>query len=152
MSKTLTVAAVEKGTVIDHIPHKKALNILRFLQSHESAFSVHIGLNLSSKKIGRKDLIKIHHRKLTKKEMDHIALFVPNCTINIIENFEVIEKIFPELPEKVVGVFRCLNPCCVTNHEKTTSQFFIDKRRKDPYLTCMYCQNSFPKETIEEIF
>ena len=52
--KDLIVAALENGTVIDHIPTNKLFKVVQMLELDKSNDSVTIGNNYSSKLLGRK--------------------------------------------------------------------------------------------------
>lgn len=89
----LKIKAIENGTVIDHISANKSLHILKILGLPDSeTHNVTIAMNVSSKEIGRKDILKIENRELDHKELNQIALIAPKATINIIRNFETIKK------------------------------------------------------------
>ena len=68
-----------------------------------AANRITVGFNLPSKALGAKDLIKIENKQLTQKQVNQLALLAPTATVNIIENFEVVQKYHPELPEKIEG-------------------------------------------------
>ncbi|MBR0129352.1 MAG: aspartate carbamoyltransferase regulatory subunit [Neisseriaceae bacterium] len=94
MDNTMTVEAIENGTVIDHIPAGLGLAILRHFKLDESGNRITVGFNLKGKR-GNKDLIKIQNIRFDEKEAAQIALFAPTATVNVIENFEVAQKIKP---------------------------------------------------------
>ena len=98
MNKTLPVSAIQYGTVIDHIKPGNALRIMHLLGLVKSGFQMTLGLNLPSKRIGSKDLIKIENRILTPEEANEVVVFSPSATINVIENYNVIEKIKTHFP------------------------------------------------------
>ena len=100
---------IKNGTVIDHITAGQALRIIHLLALRIAKHTVTLGLNLPSKRLGRKDLIKIENRILTAEEANEIMVFAPEATINIIENFKVIEKINTHLPASIKDVFYCPN-------------------------------------------
>lgn len=148
MTKTLSVSAIENGTVIDHIPAGQALRILHLLNIPAQKNRVTIGLNLSSKSLGLKDLIKIENRRLTETEANEITVFAPKATINLIENFEIIKKITTQLPPGISNVFDCLNPNCITQTEAVKTFFYLEEHHKHIKLTCKYCEKVFTHEQI----
>lgn len=150
MTKTLSVSAIKNGTVIDHIRAGQALRIVKLLEILDSKKNkVTLGLNLPSKLLGFKDLIKIENRVLTNDEANQIVVFAPEATINIIDEFEVIQKINTHLPQSIRNVFICPNPVCVTHNEPVESQFEIEELGKHIKLICHYCEKSFDRDQVK---
>lgn len=143
MSKELSVAAIKKGTVIDHIPAGAAMKIVRTLRLVETKKTVTLGLNLPSRSMGHKDLIKVQERALTPQEAAEIAIFAPTATINIIEDYKVVQKYRVEMPRNVEGVILCLNPHCITNHEEVVTRFAVHRFGKVVEVECLYCSKVF---------
>jgi len=150
MTKTLAVAAIKHGTVIDHIPAGQALRIIRLLNLLNTKHKVTVGLNLPSKSMGHKDLLKIENRKLSSEEARDIIVFAPKATINIIENFEVHHKIASDFPDHITGIFICPNVLCVTHSEPITSFFYIEEQSKKVKLTCKYCEKQFDRDQVKD--
>jgi aspartate carbamoyltransferase regulatory subunit len=148
MNTTLSVSAIQHGTVIDHITAGQALRIVHLLSLNAATHQVTIGLNLQSQSMGRKDLIKISCRALTPDEANDIVVFSPHVTINIIKDFQVSEKIKTHLPDSIRGVFVCLNPNCITHTEIVDSYFYIHQGSKDTRLTCHYCDRQFDRDQV----
>lgn len=149
MNKTLSVSAIQNGTVIDHINPGMALRIISMLRLLEKKYQVTVGMNLSSKTIGLKDLIKIENHNLDMDEANKIMIFAPNATINIIKNTEVIEKIITQLPPTVSGVFACPNPVCITNAEAVESFFTIEEQGKFVKFICKFCEKTFDRNQVK---
>jgi aspartate carbamoyltransferase regulatory subunit len=149
MSKTLPVSAIKNGTVIDHIRPGQAPRIMHLLHVLASKNKVTVGLNLPSKLIGLKDLLKIENRVLTPDEANEIVIFAPEATINIIKDFEVTEKITTHLPQRVLHVFLCPNPVCITHNEPVSSAFHIEDQGKQVKLTCHYCEKTFDRDQVK---
>jgi aspartate carbamoyltransferase regulatory subunit len=144
--KKIKVSALREGTVIDHLAPGAALKVIQAL-GDETTNELLIGLNLVSKKLGHKDLIKIERKELSQEEINKIALISPGATFSIIRDFKVADKVFPELPESVVDLVRCANPSCITNKYDTPTVFFVLKR--DPVrVRCKYCERTFKREDI----
>ena len=141
--------SIREGVVIDHIPARKALEVLSILgieQDRDSIIS--IGINFTSKKAGRKDVIKIENKELSKEELNKITLIAPHATVNIIKNHEVAEKVKIVIPEKFEQIIRCPNPKCITSYEKTASRFIT--MNKDPLkVKCYFCERTFDKEDVK---
>lgn len=133
----LLVSPIRNGTVIDHITAGEALNVLRILGITGSTREcLSIATNVESGRMGRKDIVKIENRELRTEEVDRIALIAPQAKINIIRNYEVVEKKGVETPEIVRGVVRCPNPGCITNtNEPVESTFEVLPKG----LHCLYC-------------
>ena len=87
----LKVKPIENGTVIDHIPANKALQVLKILGLPKEGTNVTLAMNVHSK-LGFKDIVKFENRELGPTEIDKIALIAPDATINIIRDFEIVSK------------------------------------------------------------
>ncbi len=149
MSETLPVSAINNGTAIDHIAAGQAFRIVHLLSLPASKHTVTIGLNLPSKKIGSKDLIKIENRVLTENEANEIVVFAPAATINVIQNFKVVKKIMTHLPTAMKKIFKCPNSMCITQTELIDSLFFISEHGKQVKLTCNYCEKIFDRDQVK---
>lgn len=147
--RAIKVSALERGTVIDHLRHGTGLRVLAVLGLSDSEQTVSIGLNLDSKRMGRKDIIKIENKELTRDEIDKIAILSPEATLSIIRNFEVVSKLGPELEDELQGVVRCHNPSCISNHERTPSRFNVADREPVLRLRCAYCERVVVQDEIE---
>ena len=138
--KELVVSALENGTVLDHIPAEnvyKALDILN-LKGIESQIT--LGINLTSKVHGKKGIIKIADKFFEDDELNKLALIAPNATVNVIRDFQVVEKKKLEMPKEVIGIARCRNPKCVTNHQPITTRFATVEKNNEIQLLCHYCE------------
>ncbi len=148
--RQLTISAIENGTVIDHISSQatfKVLEILR-LEGYDNVISV--GVNLGSRKIGKKGLVKIAGRFLSQEEANKIALVSPEASLNIIRNYEVERKMRLAIPDSVEGIVKCVNPACITNLQRAKTRFMIIS--KEPLrLRCVYCERAIGKGDIELI-
>jgi len=135
------VYRIANGTVIDHIVSPMALKIIDILKIREQGI-VSIGMNFFSKKISRKDIIKIENVYLDKKETDIIALISPKASINIIKDSKVIEKRQIDMPEEIIGILKCPNPMCVTNnyHDCETKFKVVTYDENSTLVECHYCE------------
>ena len=136
----MVVSALENGTVLDHIPAEnvyKALDILN-LKGIESQIT--LGINLTSKVHGKKGIIKIADKFFENDELNKLALIAPNATVNVIRDFQVVEKKKLEMPKEVIGIARCRNPKCVTNHQPITTRFATVEKNNEIQLLCHYCE------------
>ena len=148
--KELQVAALENGTVIDHIPSEKLFTVVSLLGIQEMNNNITIGFNLASKKLGKKGIIKVADRFFTDEEINRIAVVAPNVKLNIIRNYEVVEKREVVLPDELRGIVKCANPKCITNNEPMPTRFHvIDK--ENCVIKCHYCEKEQRREEIEVV-
>ena len=148
--KELQVAALENGTVIDHIPSEKLFTVVSLLGLQEMSNNITIGFNLASKKLGKKGIIKVADRFFTNEEINRIAVVAPNVKLNIIRNYEVVEKREVVLPDELRGIVKCANPKCITNNEPMPTRFHvIDK--ENCVIKCHYCEKEQRREEIEVV-
>ena len=115
--KDLIVAALKNGTVIDHIPTNKLFTVVQMLELDKSNDSVTIGNNYSSKRLGKKGLIKVADRFFSDEEISRLAVVCANIRLCIIRDYEVVEKKEVCLPDQLTNVVKCANPVCITNNE-----------------------------------
>jgi len=139
----LVVEKIEDGTVIDHIPAGLGLKVLEILRIDRSyGARVALMMNVPSKKIGKKDIVKVEGKMLDDKSVNKIALIAPNATLNIIKNSEVVEKKVVQLPTELRGAFKCPNPECITNMEPIETLFRMEKPAERK-LRCGFCEMTF---------
>jgi len=135
----IRVRKLREGTVIDHLTCGTAFNAFRVLGLTNETGVVLIGISLQSGKAGRKDIIKIENRELTRDEINRIALISPDASISIIREYDVVDKFRVELPDVIEGIVRCRNPNCITNVQDVRTRFTIC-RRNPTTLRCGYCE------------
>lgn len=138
----LKVSAIRNGTVLDHIPSRSVFAVVDILDLSRSQNPVTIGSNLESRTLGHKGIIKIADRFFEDSELGRIALLAPDATVNVIRDYEVVEKKKITLPETVVGIAKCSNPMCVTNHQRVTTRFSTIIEAKKVKLLCHYCEKT----------
>ena len=150
MSHTqLVVSALENGTVLDHIPAENVYKALDLLGLKDIQNQITIGINLNSKAQGRKGIIKIENRFFEDEELGKLALIAPMATVNVIRDFKVVEKKKLELPKEVIGIAKCRNPKCVTNHQPIKTRFTTPKKGDEISLLCHFCEKS---SSIKKVF
>ncbi|WP_135822650.1 aspartate carbamoyltransferase regulatory subunit [Halostella litorea] len=134
----LRVSKIRDGTVIDHIPGGQALNVLAILAIDGSGGEeVSIGMNVPSDRLGRKDIVKVEGRELSQDEVDVLSLIAPDATINIVRDYDVVDKHRLERPEEVTGVLTCPNRNCIsTDDEPIDSRFAV----LPDGVRCEYCE------------
>ena len=139
-TRQLLVRRIKDGTVIDHVESGKALLVLRTLNiTGKEGNVITVALNVPSSKHNKKDIIKVENRFLEKNETNKLALIAPHTTINIIKDYKLVEKRKIQLPDSIIGVFKCTNLKCVTNSDDyiKPSIDIIDKQ--NIVLKCRYC-------------
>lgn len=147
------IRKIKEGTVIDHINGGHALSVLRILgMTGRENNVVSVAMNVPSRKLGKKDIVKVEDRELNAEEVDKIALIAPRATINIIRNYAVVEKQEAKLPKTIRGIIKCDNIMCVSNgKEPIQPTFFLE--REDPLrLRCYYCNRLMDKDDILKQF
>jgi aspartate carbamoyltransferase regulatory subunit len=145
-NRELKVSKIRNGTVIDHLAAGQALNVLALLGIDGSGGeTVSIGINVSSDKLAKKDIVKVEDRELSQSEVDVLAVISPEATINIVREYEVIEKQRIERPDAVTGVLACPNRNCITNADEPIETRFAVL---DDGLRCDYCDEIVREDEI----
>ena len=142
------IGYIQNGVNLDHIPQGNAWYVIRILGLENCNKQVGIGLNLPSKKLGRKDLIKIENWQMTIEQIAAISLFCVGASLSIIENYNVISKCILELPNEINDIIICPNNRCVS--QQHTSKFITEENHTSKvYAKCHYCEQSFPLNEIK---
>ncbi len=139
----MNIDTIKNGYVIDHITAGNAMKIYKLLELEDLDCQVALITNAKSKKTKVKDLIKV--AKLIDINFDKIACVDPNVTINIVKNDKIVEKKKLSQPEKLVNVFNCNNPRCITSIERGLDQVFNLTDKKNKVYRCAYCETSLDK-------
>ena len=134
----LVVAAIENGTVIDHIPAEKTYQVVNLLQLEKMETPVTIGYNLPSKKIGKKGIIKVANKFFTDEEINRLSVVAPNIGLSIIKDYEIVEKKTVKTPDTLKGIVKCNNPKCITNNEPIARVFHTVDAALG-IIRCHYC-------------
>ena len=140
-------AAIENATVIDHIPSEKTYEVANILGLQNLDTVVTIGYNYLSKKIGRKGIIKIENKFFTDEEISRLSVVAPNVVLNIIRNYEVVEKKKVETPDELRGIVKCNKPKGVTNNEPRDTIFTVTDKEAGT-IRCHYCDK---EQNISEV-
>ena len=138
--KELVVSALENGTVLDHIPAENVYKALEILNLKGIESQITIGINLASKVHGKKGIIKIADKFFEDDELNKLALIAPQATVNVIRDFKVVEKKKLEMPHEVIGIAKCRNPKCVTNHQPIKTRFTTVVKDNEISLLCHFCE------------
>lgn len=148
-NQKLQVQKINDGTVIDHITASYALAVLEILGiTGRAGDSIYIAMNVQSKRMGKKDIIKVEGRELTTDEINKIALIAPTATINIIRKFRVHAKQRIIVPDNIEGIVHCANPSCITNNERGITSSFKVIQRNPVTIRCTYCQHITSHDNI----
>jgi aspartate carbamoyltransferase regulatory subunit len=134
----MNIDSIKNGFVIDHIPSGKGMEIYRLLNLESLDCQVAIIKNAASSKMGRKDIIKID--AAIELDFDLLGYVAPGVTIDVIRDGALVEKLAPELPEKIVGVLKCKNPRCISTTEQELPQIFRLTDREGAVYRCLYCE------------
>lgn len=142
------VAAIKNGTVIDHIPAEKTYQVVNLLQLETLDTPVTIGYNYPSNKIGRKGIIKVSDKFFTDEEISRLSVVAQNVMLNIIHDYEVVEKKTVKTPDELRGIVKCNNPKCITNNEPMNTVFHVVNKEKG-IIKCHYCDKEQFIEKVE---
>jgi aspartate carbamoyltransferase regulatory subunit len=149
----LYVKKIKNGTVIDHISAGYALDVLKILNiTGKEGNTVGVVLNIESKHIEKKDMVKIEGRELKPEEVDKIALISPNATINIIREYGVTDKKKVNLPKDIKGIIECSNPSCISNSKEPVRSIFHVQIVDPIQLRCHYCNRTMERKDILKQF
>ena len=141
------VAAIKNGTVIDHIPAEKTYQVVNLLQLETLDTPVTIGYNYPSNKIGRKGIIKVSDKFFPDEEISRLSVVAQNVVLNIIHDYEVVEKKTVKTPDELRGIVKCNNPKCITNNEPMLTRFHVINKETGT-IKCHYCERKINKEDI----
>ncbi len=135
----MKIDSIVNGIVIDHIGAGRAMLLYKLLKLDKlQDHSVAMIMNVHSRKMGRKDIIKVDAD--IDLDLDVIAYVDPNATVNIIRDEQLVEKKAIQLPEKLVNVVKCKNPRCISTTEQELPQVFLLTDRENAVYRCRYCE------------
>jgi len=150
--KTLSVSAIENGTVIDHIPAQSLFTVMSILGLDKlEGKRMTFGTNFQSKQLGLKGIIKVSGKYFEDRNIDKIALVAPTANLNIIKEYEVAEKRKVQVPDEIKAIAKCMNPKCITNNEAVPTKFTVLKKDGNISLKCRYCEKITDQEHMEII-
>ena len=139
----LNISGLNEGYVLDHITAGECMEIYTWLGLDKLDSEVALIKNVKSKKMGRKDIIKIEGEH--SLNFDMLGVMDRNITIDVIKDGKIVEKRKPSMPEYVEGIIKCKNPRCITTIEQgLTHRFKLTNPEKGTYR-CVYCEQSFKK-------
>jgi len=134
----MNIDSIHNGIVIDHIAAGRGMQLYHLLQLDQLDCSVAIIKNVTSRKMGKKDIIKVDGK--VDIDIDAIGYVDPKATVNIIRDEKLVEKRDIVLPERLVNVIRCKNPRCISTTEQELEQIFVLKDREKGVYRCLYCE------------
>jgi len=134
----VNIDGITNGLVIDHIEAGKGMDIYNALHLGKLECSVALIKNVTSKKMGRKDIIKVD--EVIDVDLDALGFIDPNITVNTIKDNEIISKAHIELPKKVTNLIKCKNPRCITSTEQELPHIFKLTDEKNRVYRCIYCE------------
>lgn len=144
----MPVAALQNGTVIDHIPSNKLFQVVNLLHLDTMKTSVTIGYNLKSKKMGKKSIIKVADKFFSDEELNQLSVITPNVTLCIIRDYDVVEKKEVKMPSELNDIVKCANPKCITNNEPMRTRFkVLDKELG--IIQCHYCNREVTLDQVK---
>lgn len=143
-SDKLKIKHIKNGVVIDHITHGKALEVLRILGVGEGyEDEVSLAMNIQSKTLGKKDIVKVESRDVKTDEINKIAVIAPQATINRIRDYEVVKKEKVVLPNEIIDILKCPNPQCISNKAREPVKPHLRVVQREPLiLSCKYCERT----------
>jgi aspartate carbamoyltransferase regulatory subunit len=147
---TMLVRKIPDGSVIDHIAAGKALSVLRLLGDPEQhGFTIAMVMNVSSHKMGKKDIVKVEGMEISQDQVQKLALIAPRASVNIVRSYKVVAKRKAVPPRTMHGILSCTAPTCVSVREKDSapSIFFISGRSPLRYR-CKYCGREIDEKEI----
>ena len=134
----MNIDSITNGFVIDHITAGRGMKLYDLLGLDNLDCSVAIIKNVASKKMGKKDIIKIDAD--IDINIDVIGYVDPGTTVNIIKNCELVEKRTIELPPMLTNVIKCKNPRCITSTEQEINHVFKLTDKENGVYRCIYCE------------
>lgn len=134
----MNIDSIKNGIVIDHISAGNGLKLFQLLKLDELDCSVAIIKNVSSKKTGKKDIIKVDAD--IDIDLDILGYVDPDVTINIIKDSKLVDKKKIDLPEELTNVIHCKNPRCITSCENEIKHIFKLADKENRVYRCVYCE------------
>ncbi len=134
----MNIDSIKEGIVIDHITAGNAMTIYDLLGFDKLECSIAIIKNVNSKKMGKKDIIKIDSN--IEINLEALGYIDPGVTIDVIRDSVLVEKRSVGLPEKLHNVLKCKNPRCITSCEQELEQIFTLTDKENRVYRCMYCE------------
>ncbi len=137
----LNISGLKDGIVLDHIQAGMSMTIYEYLKLDRLETEVAIIKNVASKKMGKKDIIKIEG-SLDDVDLDVLGYLDEHITINIVKDNHIVEKKTLTLPKKITNVIHCKNPRCITSVEHQLPHIFLLADEEKRVYRCAYCEEA----------
>lgn len=134
----MNIDSIQNGVVIDHITAGLGMKLYELLDLASLDVSIALIKNVNSKKMGKKDIIKIDAD--VELNLDVIGFVDPDATVNIIKNGELVKKCSIQMPEILTNVIKCKNPRCITSCEQELDNIFKLTDKECKVYRCIYCE------------
>ena len=138
----ISIGKIEEGFVPDHIKAGTSLNIYKHLGLDKLDCTVAIIKNAKSGKMGKKDILKVEC-DINTLNLDILGFIDHNITVNVIKNFEIVEKLPLSLPKEITNIIKCKNPRCITSIEQELPHVFVLTDEKKEIYRCKYCEEKY---------
>ena len=135
----MIIGKIEDGIVLDHIKAGEGITLYKILGLDSLDCQVALIKNAESKKMGRKDILKID--QLIDVNLDAIGYVDPGITVNIIKNGKLVKRTHIDPPEEIVDIIKCKNPRCITTTEQELQHVFKLTDRENGVYRCIYCES-----------
>ena len=135
----LEITSIKNGLVIDHIEAGMGIKIFNYLELDKTDYRVALIINAESKILGKKDIIKIEKNNCHDIDYTVLGLLSPSITIDEVKNEVIVNKVKPELPERVQNIIKCKNPSCITSVEEYVPHSFVLVDKETGRYRCEYC-------------
>lgn len=133
----LEITSIKNGIVLDHIQAGVGVKIFNYLGLDTNDYSVALIINADSKKLGKKDIIKIEN--CDELNYTVLALLSPTVTICEVKDEKIVNKVKPTLPSKARNIIKCKNPSCITSTEEYVPHSFVLVDEENGRYRCEYC-------------
>ncbi len=137
----MTIDSIQNGVVIDHITAGQGMKLYELLHLDDLDVSVALIKNVTSRKMGKKDIIKIDAD--IPVDLDIIGFADPSATVSFIKDGKLVDKHKIELPKRLVNVIKCKNPRCISSTEQELDQIFNLTDKEHGIYRCAYCETKF---------
>ncbi|MBO6154219.1 MAG: aspartate carbamoyltransferase regulatory subunit [Lachnospiraceae bacterium] len=138
----LNISGIHEGFVLDHIKAGESMQIYHDLKLNQFDGTVAIIMNVESKKMGTKDIIKVEC-PIDAIDLDILGYIDHNITVNVIQHDEIVDKKVLQLPKQIKNVIACKNPRCITSIEQELDQIFILTDEENEVYRCKYCEEKY---------
>lgn len=135
----MIIGQIKNGIVLDHITAGMGMELYHMLGLDKLACQVALIKNADSKKMGKKDIIKIDEE--IDIDLDALGYIDANITVNIIKDGKLLKRTHLEVPERVENVLKCKNPRCITTTEQELPHVFKLVDREKKVYRCIYCES-----------